>query len=408
MKRIATGAGSIRRTIRSRGKEREGEKDGEKERGGGEKDRENGGGKGSGKERSRGGTERSRGKDREKEREAEREAELERRAAALRIDGVLGVGEDLETWERERKGETDDDVGGDDDVTQMESSYLQAAVRNHAEQGNMKALLRLLRRAQEGGLVLPVNDADNWGRSALHWSAHHGHTSVVTLLLSHGADCFAMDHEGWSPLHRAAAAGRSPCVKLLVQQAVKRAAEKWGTDMATAASLSDVVEYVNAFNFEGSSALSLAVSGGHAHTARLLLLKGARATDIDGKGQTPLHQVAYWRPGGKLATALATMLVEHGADVSHRDSVGKTAHDWAIVKGHADVQRAIVDAVAAKERLASLSASSRRRRGQGKKGKGKGKGGKPVRRVHFDTAPDASVPSLFEMLEARGITTCDS
>mmetsp|Transcript_15873 Transcript_15873/g.49646 ORF Transcript_15873/g.49646 Transcript_15873/m.49646 type:complete len:382 (-) Transcript_15873:1905-3050(-) len=381
MRRFATGAGSLRRTIRQRGKEREKDsakvtEEGDKESGADEQARDTASG-------------------------TEDEAAL--RAAALRIDGVLGVGEDLESWERMRNGEGGGEEGEGEEVTQMESSYLQAAVRNHAEQGNMKALLRLLRRAQQGGLLLPVNDADNWGRTALHWSAHHGHTSVVTLLLAHGADCFAMDHEGWSPLHRAAAAGRSPCVKLLVQQAVRHAAKKWGTDLPTASSLSDVIEYVNAFNFEGSSALSLAVSGGHAHTARLLLLKGARATDIDGKGQTPLHQVAYWRPGGKLATALATMLVEHGADVSHRDSVGKTAHDWAVVKGHADVQRAIIDAVAAKERLASLSASSKRR--AKKKGKGKGK---PVRRVHFDEAPDATVPSLFEMLEARGITTCDT
>lgn len=56
------------------------------------------------------------------------------------------------------------------------------------------------------------------GRSALHWAATRGNTSVVIALLEAGAEGGARDVSGKTPLHCAAVAGHAPVVEALLDR----------------------------------------------------------------------------------------------------------------------------------------------------------------------------------------------
>lgn len=50
----------------------------------------------------------------------------------------------------------------------------------------------------------------------LHWAARHGHTHMVALLVTHGADLHLRDVEGFTPLHVAVQFGRTPTAAYLI------------------------------------------------------------------------------------------------------------------------------------------------------------------------------------------------
>lgn len=54
------------------------------------------------------------------------------------------------------------------------------------------------------------------GETAAHLAAAHGQTEVLCLLLSGGADPSALDEDGLSPVHAAAAAGHAPALWALL------------------------------------------------------------------------------------------------------------------------------------------------------------------------------------------------
>jgi ankyrin repeat protein len=53
-------------------------------------------------------------------------------------------------------------------------------------------------------------------RTALHWAAATGCWKRTGMLVEAGAAVYAADHEGMTPLHLAAAAGRDRVVALLL------------------------------------------------------------------------------------------------------------------------------------------------------------------------------------------------
>ncbi|VDK70870.1 unnamed protein product, partial [Gongylonema pulchrum] len=50
----------------------------------------------------------------------------------------------------------------------------------------------------------------------LHWAARHGHTHMVALLVTHGADLHLRDVEGFTPLHVAVQFGRTATAAYLI------------------------------------------------------------------------------------------------------------------------------------------------------------------------------------------------
>jgi len=100
----------------------------------------------------------------------------------------------------------------------------------------------------------------------LHWAAAKGKTPMVKLLLEMGAWrlCDSQSDEGWTPLHHAAANGHFHTVEVLVQRGTK----------------------INTQNNKGNTPLHIASSNGQAGIVDFLVKKGARSDIMNNEGRT--------------------------------------------------------------------------------------------------------------------------
>lgn len=179
-----------------------------------------------------------------------------------------------------------------------------------------------------------VNEADDYGSTMLHAAAEQGHTEVVRLLLSKGADV-RPNERGSTPLDRAASGGHADIVRLFFKQGVLDESEnkqpKIQSLLIKAAS-SGSCELVELLLDMGADAadedpdrrttpLYEAVHGGSPEVVRLLLDNGAHVNPGQAERgvDTPLHFAA--RDG---TPDLVAILVGHGADIHARNEDGVT------------------------------------------------------------------------------------
>ncbi len=141
-----------------------------------------------------------------------------------------------------------------------------------------------------------------------------GDMKKVEKFINHGADVDSRDKKGWVPLHYACAAGHIPVVKYLLE---KRAT-------------------VDARDSTREAPLHKACQWGRQDVVRLLLKHGASVDVQDNRGETPLHQA------GDAQTA--HILIEHSADINKRDYRGRTALHHASINGRKDVVDELVKA----------------------------------------------------------------
>lgn len=185
------------------------------------------------------------------------------------------------------------------------------------------------------------NALDSKEQSAFHHAATVGHEQNVCALLAAGADATLADWNGRTPLMRAAGEGRLTVVKCII---------------------SLVPENIEVRDANGMSALSWAVSHGHAAVVNALLESGAqvdtpawaeiplltKAVCLDSRpivmmllnagvninlrdeqnGRTALHMATQFRH-----IRMFTLLLENGADPDLRDDDGRTAIDCNEIDG---------------------------------------------------------------------------
>lgn len=82
-----------------------------------------------------------------------------------------------------------------------------------AQRGNIAILKYLLGLSHDIGL----NSRDIIGQSVLHYATHSKRTEAIEFLLSNGADINAVDKNGWTVLHSAAARNNTAAVELVVK-----------------------------------------------------------------------------------------------------------------------------------------------------------------------------------------------
>jgi RNA polymerase sigma factor (sigma-70 family) len=132
------------------------------------------------------------------------------------------------------------------------------------------------------------------GCTALHLATNRGDTTIVTFLLSQGADVNATNSYGMTPLHNAVIMRRLDLARLLLEA---------GAD-------------VNAKTSVGQTPLHHAVLRANEEMARLLLAHGAVLNVADNAGRTPVDWAAL-----KRSAPLIDVLAQHGA---HRPSPATT------------------------------------------------------------------------------------
>ena len=156
-----------------------------------------------------------------------------------------------------------------------------------------------------------VNVADNVGDHALHMASRSYNVVAVQQLVDCGADTNAVNMNGQTPLH-AAAAGQKDCPELceiLLKHGAKTNAEDIG----------------------GNQPLNLACKQHHIETVKLMVSHGADTNVMNTIGYASLHTVANW-------PELHEILVKHDAE-------GNTAEEDGIQPLHFACKRAYTETV---------------------------------------------------------------
>jgi ankyrin repeat protein len=124
------------------------------------------------------------------------------------------------------------------------------------EEETVNLLLNNFGKSEER--LLPIDQPDGGGRTALMWAARNGHASIVTLLITYDANPTIADKGGETALHLAAKHAMKDTTQLLVAE-----------DLFTYGSMKRA-EFVNLKDNKGRSALDRAKEAKNADLCRLL------------------------------------------------------------------------------------------------------------------------------------------
>ena len=163
-----------------------------------------------------------------------------------------------------------------------------------------------------------VAATDLQGETPLQNALIQRSSTMVALLIAHGADVNQRDRDGWTPLMQAAYTDNADDVKVLV---------KHGADP-------------NAVSRQNFTPLGIAVQYGKNNAAVALIAAGANpGTAVGGADYTPLMLAT-----ANDVPALAQALIGKGADVNAVNGGGVTALMIAAAEGHADMVEVLLRA----------------------------------------------------------------
>ncbi len=162
---------------------------------------------------------------------------------------------------------------------------------------------------------------DESGKLPICEAAIKGDKEMVELLLEHGTDVNQADGPGQSALAGAAFRGHQDMVGLLLEN---------GADVDATSSL-------------GGTALYWASCGGHFEIIRHLVEAGCDVDKTTDDGQSPLGRAAsgVYSPS---ALSIVCFLLEHGANVNHGDTAGRTPLMNCAFGGHLEIARCLLEA----------------------------------------------------------------
>lgn len=164
-----------------------------------------------------------------------------------------------------------------------------------------------------------VSATNGRGNTPLHESAKRGHVAVVAQLLAHKSPVDMRGHEEMTALHMATSHEHTDLVKLLIAQGAQVNLTATGRKL---------------------TALHIAADEGDAETVAVLLAAKAEVNARNTSKETPLHVVA--RHSWQDETDVATLLVDHGADLDARDDLGFAPLNRAARQGNHHVAQLLV------------------------------------------------------------------
>lgn len=186
-----------------------------------------------------------------------------------------------------------------------------------------------------------VNSKGFCDYTATHWASVMGHVDCLDLLHRAGADLDARDCFGNDPLFHACRSRQSSAIRYLIDHGATKEPLDFlralgmacGVDCPTGVSI--LLESnrprpsTKACLESNLRPISCAASSNSLLSAMLLLRDGVDFLTPSKDGDTPLHTA--FRHG---STAVARLLIEHGANPAEVNDEGQTAFDLAQANGH--------------------------------------------------------------------------
>jgi len=215
-------------------------------------------------------------------------------------------------------------------------------IHEAAKRGDIQAVRELVQKG-----VKINEDLDEYGATALHWSAVKGHKDIAEFLIGKGAIVDQKNRDGDTPLHLAVAFGHKDLAQLLLLKAAKiDERRKEGTTplhIAVDRNRKDIAEIliskgadinaqVSQGQMRGQTPLYRAAGKNLLDMVTLLLSKGANPDISNKDGDTPLHVAAAY--GNK---NIVELLLSKGANPSAKSNDGATPAQFARQQGHPDI-----------------------------------------------------------------------
>jgi ankyrin repeat protein len=217
------------------------------------------------------------------------------------------------------------------------NTMLHMAIKNH---GDTKII----------GLILDqralVNARNKEGETSLHLAVRQNEAEIGEMLLSRGADIFAPDTRGESPLYLTfhSPGGirhwminpRTIMAKDGLGNSMLHYAAQWKLD-GYIPFLIQQGAYTEAANATGETPLFVAVKYNNDTTIKVLLEAGASLSSRDNMGNSALHAAVRWN-----SRKAALALIEAGIDINAHPLNGKTPLHDAIRLGIADIETILI------------------------------------------------------------------
>ena len=219
---------------------------------------------------------------------------------------------------------------------------LAGAVMNNA---NINTLRKLIESGAD------VNAVDGESMSALHIASAKGLTEVVAFLMKNGADINQPGISECTPLMIAVVNLRLETVsKLLELGADISAVDFEGNSALHMACVYNILNIIgaelisrgadiNQRNNQGATPLMCIAQQGHPETVRSLLELGADVNVVDVYGNTALH----WACAKGDFPLIAEILVSNGANINQRENQGITPLMAAVMVGHIEAARKLLE-----------------------------------------------------------------
>lgn len=173
---------------------------------------------------------------------------------------------------------------------------------------------------------------DSVGRTALHRAAESGAPAAVVALLDAGADPFALDRLGFTPLDYARFSRNEGVVEIFTKRMSLLEAVRRGEPELVSKVLSDDPEAVDRSGAGGLAPLHLALDQPSPAMLEQLLREGADPNTPLPTGESPLQRVVERRD-----RAMVRLLIDAGADLDRLDPRGRSPLYSAVGVGDLEI-----------------------------------------------------------------------
>ncbi|XP_040183384.1 B-cell lymphoma 3 protein isoform X2 [Rana temporaria] len=202
-----------------------------------------------------------------------------------------------------------------DDAGSADARLLPRALHIAVVHENILAVQRVIALLNHGRINLDI--LNNLRQTPLHLAVITNQPDLVGLLLEHGSSPSIQDRNGQTCVHLACEYGSIACLEVLMRADTKD---------------------LEATNYEGMTALHIAVSTERRGLTLCLLKHGADVNAVDIKsGQSPLIQAVESNQED-----MVSLLIQNGAKVNQLTYAGNTALHVASGRGLAEITRLLL------------------------------------------------------------------